>query len=393
MKTTTAILSATLLGLGLCNAVQATPSKPATKPATKPAAKTAAATTPAQAAPTPVDPNFDPIQAEVERMGELYRAVTTYHLLMQGEGVTSDMVRSALYDVERYLDDIDTKLATDMLFIKDQKALDDLNKIAAKAHFQAAILHARGVDLEASITQYERTLDLLGIDPAEWDEEMPRTATPGLLPGAQEVAFQMTTPRAAVEDLKEFWASGVVTRFKARDLTPTQRSSVSIERIGGKNDAFSDAAYTVAAKRFGARVAEGQDEFRVVLPAGRYRVSSADQGFGSFEFQLVEGGVPDPIHLNPNHFTFAFSNPDDKCRPTLVLNGIAVKTFTTAQYGAYYVQRVPGCTQRLPDKITVDQNNEVTLRTEPEKLDYVREGQPIFLFITTPPGSTYTLRF
>ena len=46
-----------------------------------------------------------------------------------------------------------------------------------------------------------------------------------------------------------------------------------------------------------------------------------------------------------------------------------------------------------PDKITVEQNSEVTLRTEPEKLDYVKEGQPIFLYVTTPPASTYTLRF
>ncbi|MDQ7089000.1 MAG: hypothetical protein Q9Q13_14595 [Acidobacteriota bacterium] len=53
----------------------------------------------------------------------------------------------------------------------------------------------------------------------------------------------------------------------------------------------------------------------------------------------------------------------------------------------------PSCDRRLPDKITVEQKAEVTLRTEPERLDYVKEGQPIFLFITTPPESTYTLRF
>ena len=36
--------------------------------------------------------------------------------------------------------------------------------------------------------------------------------------------------------------------------------------------------------------------------------------------------------------------------------------------------------------------DEVRLRTEPEKLDYLREGQPIFVYVTTPAESVYTLR-
>lgn len=359
----------------------------------KATAKPAATQAPAVPAPEPNVPGYDAVVAEVERMSDLYRAVTNYHLLLQGDGVTSNTVRSALYDVERYLDEIDTKYATDQLFIKDQKALADITKTVAKAHFQGAILHARGVDLEASITQYEKTLDLLKMDPADWEQELERTARPGLLPQAQEIAFQMTTPRAAVEDLKTFWASGVVTRFKTRDLSPTQRATIKIERIGGRNDGFSEAAFQVAAARFTTRVADGLDEFRVVLPPGRYRVSAGDPTFPAFEMQLAEGGVPDPIYVNPNTFAFSWASDNEKCRPTLVLNGLAMKTFSALPYGTYHVQRQPGCEQRLPDKIVVDQNTEVTLRTEPPKLDFVREGQPIFLFITTPPASTYTLRF
>jgi hypothetical protein len=386
--TTAAILLLAAAGPGVASS-----STTAGKPAAKPSKGTATqATNSAPAAEVNVA-GFDPVQAEVDRMQDLYRAVTNYHLLLQGDGVTSLTVSAALHDVERYLEEIDGKYATDQLFIKDQKALEQLTKIVAKAHFQGAILHARGVDLEASISQYEKTLDLLKSDPADWDQELERTARPGLLPQAQEIAFQLTTPREAVQDLKEFWASGVVTRFKSRDLTPTQRATIQLERVGGRNDAFSDASFQVAAQRFSQRIADALDEFRVVLPPGRYRVGSGDATFPPFDFQLQEGGVPDPIYVNPNTFSFSWASENEKCRPTLVLNGLPVKTFAGLPYGTYHVQRQPGCEQRLPDKISVDQNTEVTLRTEPPKLDFVREGQPIFLFITTPPGSSYTLRF
>jgi hypothetical protein len=353
---------------------------------------TASAVTTAPAAEADVA-GWEPVQAEVDRVKDLYRAITNYHLLLQGEGVNSQTVQAALYDAERYVDEIDNKYSTNKLFMKDQTALEEIRTTVAKAHFQVAILHARGVDLERSIMHYERTLDLLGMDPADWDQELERTARPGLLPQAQEVAFQVTTPRAAVEDLRSFWGSGVVTRFKSRDLTPTQRESIKLTRIGGRTDGFSEASFAVAAERFADRVGDGLDEFRVVLPAGRYQVASGDSSFPGFEFVLADGSYPDPIYVNPNTFSFTWATQDGKCRPTLVLNGIPVKTFTSVPYGTYQVQRQPNCEQRLPDKITVDQMAEVTLRTEPEKLDYVRDGQPIFLFITTPPGSSYTLRF
>jgi hypothetical protein len=331
-------------------------------------------------------------RVELDRMSDMYRAITGYHVLVQGESVGKEQVQAALYDVERYVGEMESRYATDKLFLKDDKVLDQLKETLAKAHLQAAILHARGVDLEGSITQYEKAVDLLGLDPADWEIEIERSARPGTLSNAVEVAYQKAKPREIVEDLKSFWSAGVVTRFKVRDYAQDVRTSMALERIGGAMDPFSDASFGIAAQRFAERMTSGAEEFRVVLPAGMYRVASKNETVAGLEFRVVANGVPDPVILNPNTFSFAFTAADDKCRPTLFLNGIAVKTTTGLPYGTYRVEAPRTCTQRLPDKISVDQNSEVTVRTEPERLDYVKEGQPIFLFVTTPPGSTYSLR-
>lgn len=334
----------------------------------------------------------DKAAVELGRVNDMYRAITGYHVLVQGEGVGKEQVQAALYDVERYVDEMESRYATDKLFLKDDKVLDQMKETLAKAHLQAAILHARGVDLEGSITQYEKAVDLLGLDPADWEIELERSASPGALGNAVEVAYQKAKPREIVEDLKVFWSAGVVARFKVRDYGHDQRASMTLERIGGAMDPFSDASFGLAAQRFTERLSSGVDEFRVVLPAGMYRVASKNETVRGLEFKIVANGVPDPVVLNPNTFSFSFTAADEKCRPALILNGLPVKTITGLAYGTYRVEAPRTCTQRLPDKITVDQNAEVTVRTEPERLDYVKEGQPVFLFITTPPGSTYSLR-
>jgi hypothetical protein len=333
-----------------------------------------------------------PAEVELERMDDLYRAITAYHVLLQGDGVTREMVTSALYDVEQYVEELDSRLATNTLFIEDQRALEALEEIVAKAHLQAALLHAKGVDLEGSISQYEQVIDLIGHDPADWEVDVERSARSGLLRNYGEIVFETAKPRQIVEDLKSFWASGVVTRFKVEEYATSQRLALRLERIGGRTDPFSTAAFDVAAERFQARIAKGQEEFRVVLPPGHYKVAAADEGIAPLEFRLPPGGVPDPVVLNPNTFSFEFATEDPDCRPQLTHNGLPVRTFAGLPYGSFRVEAPSGCKRRLPDKIVVEQNSQVTLRTEPEKLDYVKEGQPIFLFITTPPGSTYTLR-
>ncbi|GEM_PF-3102618 len=336
--------------------------------------------------------NVDPVERELGFVAELYRAITGYHVLLQGDGVTRDMVAAALYDVERYVEELDGRYATNKLFIEDHAAMEEITQTVAKAHLQAALLHAKGVDLEGSISQYEKVIDLLGYNPVDWEESIARSAVPGMLPGVSEIVFEMASPREVVEDLKRFWAAGVVTRFKVEEYGSASRQAFKIERIGGRKDPFSEAAFALASERFSERIAEGLEEFRVVLPPGRYRVSAADPTVETLEVALSRGGVPDPIVLNPNTFNFEFASPDEKCALTMTINGLTVKNFQGLSYGTYRVRSAPGCTRRIPDKITVEQNSEVSLRTEPERLDYVKEGQPIFLFITTPPGSTYTLR-
>lgn len=346
----------------------------------------------ALANPVFAEKTFDPVQAELDRVKDLYRAVTAYHVLMQGEGVTKETVGAVLYDVERYVGEMESRYETGQLFIKDQKALDEMKRYVAKAHFQCALLHARGVDLEGSITQYERTIDLLGFDPTEWDEAVERSARPGLLPNAAEVAYEMAAPKSVVEDLKDFWGSGVVTRIRVEEYTAAQRAHLQLERLSGGTDPFNEAAYSVAAARFAERAALGMEEFRIVLPSGHYRVTGkGDPTVKTVEFSLNQGGVPDPLVVNPNSFTFAVTG-EERCRPSLTLNGVPVRPGQQMPFGTYRVEPAPNCTQRVPDKITIDQSTEVTLRTEPERLDFVKPGQPIFLFVTTPPMSTYTLR-
>jgi hypothetical protein len=335
----------------------------------------------------------DEATAELERMRDIYRAITSYHTLLQGEGVTKDLVTAALYDVEQYVDLLDNRYATAKLFIEDHRVINDIKEVVAKAHLQASLLHARGVDLESSIEQYEQVVDLLGHDPGDWNVEVARRGKPGLLPGASEAVFQMASPRQAVEDLKSFWASGVVTRFEVREFTPGQREGLRLERVGGGTDAFESAAFGLAAERFVARSSQGLEEFRVVLPPGRYRVVSEGETIPPLEFRLLQGGIPDPIVLNPNTFNFELTTPEGPCVPELTINGMPVRNMTGLSYGTYRVDVPRACERRLPDKIVVEQKSEVTLRTEPEKLDFVKKGQPIFLFITTPPNSTYTLKF
>ncbi len=335
----------------------------------------------------------DDPEVELGRMAELYRAITSYHTLLQGEAVSEQMVHSALYDVEHYVSEIDSRFATDQLFIKDPRIMQELTEVVAKAHFQVALLHARGVDLEASITEYEKVIDLLGYDPADWDQKIERTAHRGLLSNASEIVYQVTTPREAVEDLKHFWSAGVVTRFQVDEYSSAQIKGLQLERSGGRNDAFSEAAFKLADARFRERLQAGLEDFRVVLPPGRYRVYSSEPGNRPMEFHLLQGGVPDPIVLNPNSFSFALTNEDPNCTPAFYLNGLQVKNLIDLPFGTYRIKTSRECKRRLPDKISVIQKGEVTLRTEPERMDLVREGQPIFLFITTPASSTYNLRF
>lgn len=348
----------------------------------------AAAMLPALAAPAAGD-----TEAELQYMQNIYRTITSYHTLLQGEGVTKELVISALYDVENYVDVLDNRYATAQLFIDDHRVINDIKEIVAKAHLQASLLHARGVDLESSIDQYEKVVDLVGYNPADWDIQIVRGGRPGLLPGANEAVFEMSSPRKAVEDLKSFWASGVVTRFQVREFTPEQLEGLRLERNSGGTDAFETAAFELASERFVERTQDGLESFRVVLPPGRYRVVSNSQAIPPLEFRLIQGGVPDPIVLNPNTFHFELANVEGPCVPLMTINGMPVRNLTGLSYGTYRLEAPSTCDRRLPNKIVVEQRSEVTLRTEPEKLDFVKKGQPIFLFITTPPDSTYTLNF
>lgn len=328
----------------------------------------------------------------VELFQDYYRMILSYHPLLTSDGASKEMIAAALFDVEAIVSEMDNRFATDQLFLKDAKALDEMKRILAMAHFQCSILGAKGVDLEGSISQYEKVVELLGFDPADWDQKVERSGHQGLLPNAADTIFDIASPRDIVEDLKVFWSAGVVTRFRIRDYSPAQRSSMKLERVGGATDGFSLASFGLGTKRFNEQMEAGIDEFRVVLPPGHYRVSSSEAGFHTLEFVLVAGGIPDPLVLNPNSFNFAFSTTDEKCRPALFLNGLPVHQLNDLPFGTYRVEAPKTCTLRLPNKITVEQKAEVTLRTEPERLESAREGQPIFMFITTPPQSTYTLR-
>lgn len=342
-----------------------------------------------QAAP---QPDHTP-EGEVAWMQDTYRAVTAYHVLLTRNQVSRELVSSVLHDIDRYLEEVDSRLGLDELFIEDERQLALISKWAAKAHLQAALLHARGVDLERSIDHFERVIDLLGHHPVEWDEPLERKAQLGLLPGASEFVFEMASPRQVVDDLKRFWGSGVVTRFEIVDLPNSARGTLQLERAGGAGDPFSQSAFELARERFGERTAEGLTEFRVVLPPGLYTVTSSASAIPNLEVRVLAGSVPDPVIVSPHTFTFQLAVENDVCRPELVLNGVVVPVLNDLPYGSYLVRPNPNCTMRVPDKISVRPGAEVSLRTEPERLDFLKEGQPIFLFVTTPPASTYTLRF
>ncbi len=353
----------------------------------------AGASTPAQAQANDAASALE-ATLELETVEDLYRIVTSYHIMLEQEGATSDVVNSVVFDVVRYVDEIDSHYALAKLFIKDPQVMDAIEQVVAKAHLQAALLHARGIDLEGSIDQYEEAIALIGHDLRDWDGMIERRAKTGLLPGASEIVFEMATPQDIMEDLRHFWAAGAVTRFQIQEFTREQRVGLQLVRVGGATDPFSEAFFALAAKRFSQRAALGLEEFRVVLPSGLYNAYSPDQTVESMQFRIDTGGIPDPIVLNPNSFSFNITTDEgDACLPTMTLNGITQKSMVGLPFGTYRLKTPAACDRRLPDKITVEQRDEVTLRTEPERLDMVREGQPIFLFVTTPPGSTYNLRF
>ena len=332
------------------------------------------------------------VQTELDRVADLYRALTAYHVLLDESGASEQTVQAALYDVERYVVELDERLATNELFIDDQSALDSIRQIVAKAHMQASLLHAKGVDLEASIDHYESVVDMLGYDPSEWGELVERSGRLGLLEGAGEMIFDLAEPSRVIADLETFWSAGVVLRVQVQEYTAAQREGLRLARVGGRKDGFSEAAFRVAASRFAERVREGLDQFRVVLPPGTYEIGGENDALRTRQLVLLGGGVPDPVILNPNSFSFAFSSENGTCMPVLSLNGIPVRETAGLPFGTYRVSAAPECPRRMPDRITVEQKSEVTLRTEPERLDLIKEGQPIFLFVTTPPDSTYTLR-
>ena len=107
---------------------------------------------------------------------------------------------------------------------------------------------------------------------------------------------------------------------------------------------------------------------------------------------VKEGSAPDPVLLSPRTFSFQFAGTGQNCRPELELNGVRLSGLEDLPFGTYTVSAPSTCDRRLPDKIVVSEGDEVRLRTEPEKLDYLREGQPIFVYVTTPAESVYTLR-
>jgi len=335
---------------------------------------------------------LDPAAAELARVKDLERSIVSYHLLLQGESATKDVVAAALFDVERRTEELDSRLEAAPILIKDAKAIPALRMVVAKAHLEAALLHARGVDLENSIRHYERAVDLLGFDPVDWTEPLERGARPGSLANVADVVYDVAPAKEIVADLREFWSSGAVARFQVREIPPFQRARLQLKRVGGANDGFSRAAFELAAKRFAERVAAGYEDFRVVVPIGRYIVDASAIDGPPTEFRAATGVALDPIVVNPNRFSFDFVSPDVLCMPRLTLNGLPVKGQENLPFGAYTIEVPTACPRPTPKKITVNQAQEVTLRSEPERLDALRPGQPIFLFVTTPAGSTYRVR-
>ncbi|RMF74015.1 MAG: hypothetical protein D6738_07430 [Acidobacteria bacterium] len=330
-------------------------------------------------------------RSELERVEDIYRAIVAYQVLFDRDEVSRELVQSALWDVEHYVAELDSRLATDELFIDDPDELSRIREWVAKAHLQAALLHARGVDLEASIVEFEKVTELLGRHPSSWDVEIERRARRGTLPEVREVVYEMARTPQVVDDLRTFWSTGVVTRFVIDDLGPDARRSLVLERTGGRVDPFYLASWELARTRFAERVVRGEHEVRVVLPPGEYALSSSTGAVPRLALRFEAGQSPDPVIVGTETFSFRLATADT-CRPRILQNGVALGSLVDLPFGTFTIEAPRGCARRLPDKITVTPGPEVTVRTEPEKLDYAREGEPIFLFVTTPPGSVYTLR-
>lgn len=329
---------------------------------------------------------------ELERMKDLYRAITGYHVLLDQESVSSDMVKAVLHDVENYVEELETRLATEKLFVTDQRQVAELSEWVAKAHFQASLMHAKGVDLESSIDQFERVIELLGYHPTQWQTELERSARKGQLQLVGDVVYEMAEPREIVQDLQRFWSAGVMTRFEVGEFPTSTLDSFTLERVDVSLDAFDAAAFELAQTRFAERVSRGEEELRVVLPPGTYEVRSAEGVMPVRRIVVEEGSAPDPVTLGPRTFSFQFAGAGENCRPTLQLNGVTLSSLEDLPFGTYTVLAPDTCDRRIPNKIIVSEGDEVSLRTEPEKLDYLREGQPIFVYVTTPADSVYTLR-
>ncbi|MBP7147637.1 MAG: hypothetical protein KBD01_08840 [Acidobacteria bacterium] len=354
---------------------------------------TSAVATPAlAAAPT------GEVPPELARARDMYRALASYNVVAERSELGKPAMRAAMHDVERLAEDMDDRLATGDLLVQDRHSLTEIRELTAKAHLQAALILARGADLGESIVHYERAVELLGFDPAQWDAEIEREGHRGQMPLATEAAYHVVPMREAVDDLKAAWSAGVVTRIELRELGPALRKTLRIERgATASSSPSSEVTYGYALKRFAEGLKEPGDELRIVLPPGRYSITSESETekFEPVEFVLVGNSAPDPIVVNPNWFSFAF--PEDsyeRCRPALTYNGLPVGDLSHVRYGTYRL--VPserrGCFERVPDKIVVEQGSEVTLRSDPQKLDELQPGQPIFLYVTTPPKSVYWLR-
>lgn len=332
-------------------------------------------------------------ETELETLQDLYRTVTSYQLLLAQPAVGEDLVTSLVFDVSHYVDEMDSRYEMVKLFLSDPRMLRSFEQLVAKAHLQAALMHAEGIDMESSIRHYRRAVELLGESPAEWGEGIEFFGKQGELPDANEMVFRIASVSEVMKRLEEFWSSGCVTRFQVDQMEPGQRRTLKLIAVSTTDDAHAAAVSELAAKRFATRVSAGLEEFEVVLPPGRFRVVSDDGSIPALDFQVSTEETPDPITLNPNTFSFAVTSPDDSCTPELIHNGFPEANLEDLTYGTFTVLSPASCERRLPDKIIVEQGQEVTLRTEPERLDLVREGQPILLFITIPAGETYNLRF
>ena len=345
-------------------------------------------------APAPADDAllFDS-EAELAALEDLYRTVLSYQVVLARQGVGEDLVRALVFDVSHYVDEMDNRYELSRLFVDDPRIEQRFARIVARGHLQAALLHAEGIDLESSIRHYRRAVELIGREPSGWGEGIEFFGRQGELPEATELVFRIAPAEEILERLEMFWSAGEVTRFQIQELDPSERATLTLVRVTSESDPHTEAVFQLAAERFEARAHSGREDFEVVLPPGHYRVVSSDGSVEATDLKVTSGETPDPIVVNPNTFSFALNDLQDGCVPRLIHNGFPVSQLDDLHYGTFLVEVGESCDRRLPDKIIVTQRSEVTLRTEPERLDLLREGQPILLFITLPPGETYKLRF